>query len=267
MYDLHCHMLPAIDDGAKDLQTALQMARMAADDGITHLACTPHIYPGLFENTVSGIKSALADFQKHLEDAQIPLQLSYGADIQVGPELVSGLRSGTLPSVNETRYFLFEPPHHIPLKSFRPMVFDAVAAGYVPIITHPERLSWIEDYYDDFLAVAEVGGWMQLTCGSVTGRFGKRPKYWAERMLDDGIVYLLATDAHNLSSRPPLMAESEVAAAKWVGDEEASLLVRGRTAAIWNDVDPSKIPRPPGYGDDGKLLPKKKKGLFNRLFG
>jgi len=232
MYDLHCHMLPAIDDGAKDLQTALQMARMAVDDGITHLACTPHIYPGLFDNTPASISHAVDEFRERLAAANIPLQLSYGADIQVVPELLSGLRNGRMPTINNTRYFLFEPPHHVVLPTFKQMVFDVLAAGYVPIITHPERLSWIEDNYDDFLAVADAGGWMQLTCGSVAGRFGKRPQYWSEKMLDDGIVYILATDAHNLRSRPPLMSEGERAAAKWVGDEEASMLVRGRTQAI-----------------------------------
>ena len=267
MYDLHCHILPAIDDGARDLETAIQMARVAADDGITHLACTPHIYPGLFENTHEGIKQAVADFSAKLAEAGVSLNLSYGADIQVQPELLSGLREGKLPTVNQSRYFLFEPPHHVPLPHFKQQVFDVLTAGFVPIITHPERLSWIEDHYDEFLDVAKSGAWMQLTAGSLTGRFGSNPQYWSERMLEDGIVHMLATDGHNLRSRPPLLAEGAEAAVKFVGKEEADRLVMERPRAVWNDVDPATIPKPPGFDAEGNYQGPQKKGFWKKLFG
>ena len=173
MYDLHSHILPAIDDGAIDLSTAMKMAKMAVEDGITHMACTPHIYPGLFENTHQGIQQAVTDLNDYLEKAKIPLTLGYGADIQVVPELLSGLRDGRFPTLNQTRYFLFEPSHHVPMPNFERQVFDVLAAGYIPIVTHPERLGWIEDSYEAFLNVTKAGAWMQITAGSLTGRFGQ----------------------------------------------------------------------------------------------
>ena len=267
MYDLHAHMLPAIDDGAGDLEAALQMAQIAVDDGITHLACTPHIYPGLFDNTHEGIKSAVARFSVELEQAGIPLTLGYGADIQVQPELVQDLREGKLPTVNRSRYFLYEPPHHVPLPHFTRQIFDVVAAGYVPIVTHPERLSWIEDHYDEFIEAAKSGAWMQLTSGSLTGRFGPNARYWSERMLEDGIVHLLATDAHNTSSRPPLLAEGAEAAARFVGREEADRLVMERPQAAWNDADPGTVSRPPGFDAEGNYQGSQKKGFWKKLFG
>jgi len=267
MYDLHCHMLPAIDDGARNLETALAMARMAADDGITHLACTPHIYPGLFPNTPEGISAAVDSFRQELDDAGILLELSYGADIQVVPELLDKLRSGAFPTVKQSRYFLFEPSHHVPLPNFDRLVFDVVSAGYVPIVTHPERLSWIDGHYDEFLAAAQAGAWMQLTAGSLTGRFGRSPKYWSERMLNDGVVHLLATDAHNLKSRPPLLAEGEQAAVKHVGAEEARRLVWDRPQAVWKDMDPVAVSKPPGFDVNGNYIIKKNKGILGRIFG
>ncbi|TNF98647.1 MAG: capsular biosynthesis protein [Gammaproteobacteria bacterium] len=267
MYDLHCHILPAFDDGAKDIDTALAMARIAVDDGITHLACTPHIYPGLFENNTQGIKSALETFSSELDRAAISLELSIGADIQIIPELLGSLQNGAMPTINGSRYFLLEPPHHIPSPHIEQMVFDVVAAGYVPIVTHPERLEWLDDHYDTFLSLADHGAWMQLTSGSITGRFGDGPKYWSEKMLDDGIVYLIATDAHNMTSRAPLLAEGAEAAARWVGQKEARALVYDRPKAVWKNQEISTISLPPAYNENGKLRQKPKKRFFKRMFG
>lgn len=265
MYDIHCHMLPNIDDGAKELKIALQMAQMAEADGITHLACTPHIYPGLYENTAAGIAAAVDLFRQDLLDHGIDLELSYGADIQVVPELVAKLRSGEFPGINKSRYFLFEPPHHVPLPNFRQFVFDAVSAGFVPVITHPERLYWINEHYQEFVAAVEAGAWIQLTAGSVTGRFGRSPKYWSEKMLDDGIVHLLATDAHNTRSRAPLLAEGALAAANIVGKEEATRLVSLRPGAIWKNTDPHHVASPPGFNRHGDVTNIRKRGFFGRM--
>ena len=204
MIDLHCHMLPGIDDGAPDLDTALAMARCAAADGITTTACTPHIYPGLYENEAAGIAAAVEALRGTLAEAGIELQLTVGADIQIVPELLSGLRRGTHPTLGGSRYFLFEPPHHTVPTRFHEILFDVVAAGYVPVITHPERLTWLDDtHYPWFQRAAREGAWIQLTSGALTGRFGRRAQYWSERMLDDGMVHILATDSHDPVHRPP----------------------------------------------------------------
>lgn len=266
MYDLHCHMLPALDDGAKNLDTALAMACMAVEDGITHLAFTPHIYPGLFPNTSEGISAAVGSFSQALDDANISLDLGYGAEIHVVPELLINLRSGIFPTINQSRYFLFELPHHVPIPNFDRLLLNVIDAGYVPIITHPERLAWMNDHYHKLLQVVEAGSWVQMTAGSLTGRFGNRSKYLSEKMLDDGIVHLLATDAHNLKNRPPLLAEGEHAAVKYAGAEEARRLVWDRPQAIWNDIDPADVLRPQGVGVNDSLVINKK-GLLKRIFG
>jgi protein-tyrosine phosphatase len=97
MIDLHCHMLPGIDDGSPDLATSLAMAKIAVADGIQVTACTPHIYPGLYENDSIGIASAVEKFRQALERDSVGLRLTYGADIQIVPELLAGLRCGTHP--------------------------------------------------------------------------------------------------------------------------------------------------------------------------
>ena len=120
MIDLHCHLLPGIDDGPPDLATALEMARIAAAaDGITLTACTPHIYPGLYNNEADQILAAVAAVRLRLQEAGIPLEVTTGADIQLVPELLDGLNSGRFPTLHGSRYFLFEPSHHTVPPRFR----------------------------------------------------------------------------------------------------------------------------------------------------
>ena len=242
MIDLHCHMLPGIDDGAPDLATALRMARVAVADGITCTACTPHIYPGLYENNKQGIVAAVAALRQALAEADIRLELTTGADTHLAPDLLESLRKGLIPTINDSRYLLLEPPHHVAPPRFEESVFQLVGAGYVPVITHPERLTWIETHYPIFERLVKAVCWMQLTAGSVTGGFGKRPLYWSERMLDEGLVHILATDAHRAERRPPLLAAGRDAVAKRLGDEEATCQVLTRPRGILMDHAPSELP-------------------------
>jgi protein-tyrosine phosphatase len=241
MIDLHCHMLPGIDDGAADLAAALAMARVAVADGIAVTACTPHIYPGLYENTALGIRNAIVKLRLELEQAGIPLRLVQGADVHLSPDLLAGLRADRIPCLNGTRYFLLEPPHHVAPPRLEQQVFSFIANGYVPVITHPERLTWIEDHYAMFLRMAKAGAWLQITAGALTGRFGKRPRYWSQRLLDEGPVHIIASDAHSPNRRPPLMAEARVAAARQVGEAESWALVRDRPAGILKNLPADQL--------------------------
>jgi protein-tyrosine phosphatase len=216
--DLHCHILPGIDDGAPDLETALEMARIAVADGIEITACTPHIHRGVYDNDGPRIKAAIEALRVELEQAQIPLRLICGADTHIDGELVAGLRSGRVASLNDTAYFLFEPPHHVAPPRMEHVVFNVMAAGYWPVMTHPERLSWIEDRYDTIERLAARGVLMQITAGSVEG------------------------------SRKPVMSAARERVAKRLGDAEAAAMVTSRPAAIVEGRPPPPL-APRGRGD------------------
>ena len=245
MIDLHCHLLPGIDDGAPDLKVSLAMARCAVADGITVTACTPHIYPGLYENNKDGIAAAITALQAVLVEEGIALQLVIGADTHLAPDLSGAIRAGKVPTLNGSRYLLLEPPHHSVPPRFAESLFHLMTAGIVPVVTHPERLSWIEGNYEVFVRLVKAGAWMQVTAGSLTGRFGRRPKYWAERMLDEGLVHILATDAHHIDQRPPLLAEARDAAATRLGEDEAWNLVRVRPRGIIDNKPVERLPALP----------------------
>jgi protein-tyrosine phosphatase len=260
MIDLHSHILPGMDDGPKSLEMSLAMARIAVDDGITLMACTPHIYPGLYLNDSAGITAARDALQSCLDDHQIALRLTTGADVHLVPGLLDGLREGTVPRLHNSRYFLLEPPHHVAPPRFAESVFQFVAAGYVPVITHPERLSWIEDNFQVFVDLTRQGAWMQVTAGALTGVFGARAKYWGERFVGDGLTHILATDAHSSNRRIPVMSEGKAIAERMLGREEAQLLVEGRQISLLNNSPPSKVAPLPAR----KAANDWWKGLFGR---
>ena len=263
MIDLHCHLLPGIDDGAADEAASLEMARIAAADGIRTVACTPHIYPGLFENDGAGIATRALDLQRRLDEEGIELDLVIGADAHLTPELLGRLKSGTAPTLAGSRYFLLEPSHTVATPHFAEAVFDFVVAGYVPVITHPERLAWIRSHYATFAALVDGGAWMQVTAGSLCGRFGREAQYFGRKMLDDGLVHILATDAHGTRKRAPLLAEGRRAAEQSVGAEEAQRLVVERPQAILDNRPPQEVaPVPALRGVDGPS----KRGFLSRLF-
>jgi protein-tyrosine phosphatase len=265
MIDLHCHILPGIDDGSQDDATSLEMARIAVADGIRTLACTPHIYPGVYENNANGIRARVAALQGKLDAAGIELRLTFGADAHLTPELFRRIKSGTAPTLHGGRYFLLEPPHHVAPPRFEESVFSFTGAGYVPLITHPERLSWIERQYPVFVSLARSGSWIQITAGSLNGRFGSIAQYWAERMLDDGIVHVIATDAHDLKHRAPLLAEGMHAAEKWVGAQEARRLVFERPQAVLGNLLPTQVVPPPALGVSAHR--RRSRGVWAKLLG
>ena len=270
MIDLHCHMLPGIDDGAPDEATSLEMARIAVADGIETTACTPHIYPGLYENDAAGIMARVKGLQSRLAEEGIALKLTVGADAHLTPELLGRLKKGTAPSLAGGRYFLLEPPHTVAPPRFSESTFDFVAAGYIPVLTHPERLSWIKQHYQVFVQLVKAGAWMQITAGSLNGRFGEAAKYFGEKMLDDGLVHILATDAHSLKHRPPLLAEGRRAAEKYVGKEEARRLVVDRPQAILDNRPPREVEPIPALRDagaDGAGGGRSGRGFLSRMFG
>jgi len=242
--DLHCHILPGIDDGASDSSVSLAMAGAMAEQGVTDVACTPHILPGLYHNSGPAIREATQRLQDLLDQEGIPLRLTTGADVHMCPDFISGLRSGRLLTLADSRYVLVEPPHHTAPPQLEDFFFNLMVAGYVPILTHPERLSWVPSRYQIIKKLFQSGVWMQITAGSFAGAFGRNALYWAERMLDEGCVHLIASDAHDAERRPPDLAAGRDLVAKRVGPEEAQHLVITRPMGILKDESPSNLPAP-----------------------
>lgn len=267
MIDLHCHMLPYCDDGAKTLAMALDMARLAVEDGITITACTPHIAPGIYDNRPDILLRGIDLLQQALDQEGIELRLVAGCDAHVRPDFLSALRQNQLLTLNASRYVLFEPTHSVLPPRMDELLFNVMTGGYVPVLTHPERLTWIEQHYDLIRQLARSGVLMQVTAGSLTGRFGPRPRYWAERMVDEGLVFILASDGHNLTSRRPILSEGVAAVASRLGEDEAWHMVLTRPRGLLADMPVCDLPPLPdtGYSAPDRPAASGSWGWLNRL--
>jgi len=235
MIDIHCHLLPGIDDGARDMGEALAMARAAYDNGIRFSIMTPHIHPGRYENSAQTISRSLAQFKVALAKAGIPLKLGMAAEVRLSPEILPMLERDQIPFLGQLdgyRIMLLEFPHsHIPPGADR-LVEKLLAMKVRPIIAHPERNKDVMRKYSKIEPFIEMGCFLQLTASAVAGRFGKMSHKRALQLLGSDAFMMLATDAHNLKARYPELREGYKAAVELVGREDARKLVVDNPMAV-----------------------------------
>lgn len=239
MIDIHCHLLPGIDDGAPDMATALKMAKLAVDNGIEKLVLTPHILPGLYENTHDDIQSVLNEFRRALEEAEIPLDARAAAEIRISPEIRLMLKSDQLPFLGELdgyKVFLLEFPHsHIPPGSDK-LIDWLLNHDIRPMIAHPERNKDVIRKFEKIVPFVSAGCLLQVTAGSIAGNFGEVCLQRSRQMLEQGWVTVLASDAHNLNYRVPDLEPGRAAAAEIVGEVESWQLVEDKPWSIVNGL-------------------------------
>ncbi|WP_145056141.1 tyrosine-protein phosphatase [Lignipirellula cremea] len=220
-YDIHCHILPAIDDGSSSWEMTFAMAKLAVADGVAAIVCTPHQLGTNSQNKGDHIRLLVAETQRRLDKRGIALQLLPGADVRIEPEMMSQLRTGEVVSLGDHRkHVLLELPHELyfPIDN----VLDSLARQkMIGILSHPERNEGILKDRSVLEPLVENGCQMQITAGSLLGEFGPRPRDFSEWMLREGLVHFLASDAHGLKSRRPGLRKAFERAAEIVGEEEA----------------------------------------------
>lgn len=228
MIDIHCHLLPGIDDGPDTLDQSLDLARRAIENGITHAVVTPHVHPGRYNNSVHSIREDVANFRQALADNDIPLKLGFAGEVRLGPEVIELATDDVIPFYGELdgmRLMLLELPHsHVPPGSNK-LVSWLLDHRIRPVIAHPERNKGIMAKIDKIQPFVEMDCLFQVTAGSVAGQFGEPARQCAVQLLEMECVSVLASDAHNLKNRPPQLDHGRDAAAEIVGVEMASELV------------------------------------------
>ena len=235
MIDMHCHFLPGIDDGPDTLDLALDMARMAVADGIYYSVMTPHITPGQFDNRKNGIRTSFEAFREALRAAEIPLRIGMGAEVRLDLEVVQMLGRGEVPYLGSVEGFdilLLEFPHTFVPAGAERFVERLLKQNIRPVIAHPERNREIIQDADKLRPFIDMGCYLQLTAGSLTGDFGRGPRKRARQLLETNAFKVLATDAHNLGLRKPVLSRGLAAAAAIIGEREAENMVYRNPAQI-----------------------------------
>lgn len=235
MIDLHSHLLYSVDDGAATLDESLELARMAVADGIHTSVLTPHIHPGRYSNQRSNLLARVLKFQGELDAAGIPLQLRLGGEVRLGIESLELVLEGEVPflgAVGGYKIMLLEFPHQMIPVGSQQFIEKLLAMKIRPLIAHPERNKAVMAQADRIRVFVDSGCWLQVTAGSVAGRFGAASQETANWLLKNDLVHVLATDAHNIANRPPILSEGRQAAAALVGESRAWDLVYERPAQI-----------------------------------
>ncbi|WP_290869899.1 CpsB/CapC family capsule biosynthesis tyrosine phosphatase [Aquabacterium sp.] len=206
MIDFHSHILPGIDDGARDLAEALAIARAHVADGTRCVVATPHIYPGVFDNTPATIAAAHATLVAAIADEGIALEIQWAAEVRAGADVIDMLAQGTLPFLGQDgpwRHLLLElPDHQIPVGTDK-LVAMLMRQHVKPVIAHPERNKGVMADVQKIKPLVDLGCLLQVTAGSVLGEFGSRAQHTAEQLIDQGWVHALASDAHRTTTRAP----------------------------------------------------------------
>jgi protein-tyrosine phosphatase len=206
--DIHCHLVPDIDDGAKTWDESLAMARMAVADGIQTIVVTPHQLGAYGHNTGDVIRARTRQLQQFLSDNEVKLRVLPGGDVRIEAEMISRLRTGEVMTLADRRkHVLLELPHELyfPLEG---VLDELVAIGMTGILSHPERNQGILKNREVLEPLVDKGCLMQITAGSVMGTFGPHCQQFCDWMLERGLVHFVATDAHSPKSRRPLMARA-----------------------------------------------------------
>ncbi len=246
MIDLHCHILPGVDDGPASQDESLAMARIAVEDGIHAVVATPHTLNGIYSNPLREVISKVATLQKSLSENHIDLLLYVGADVHLCPHLVDRITSGDAPTINDTgNFILLElPSQTIPKKGVKDEIFALKLNGITPIITHPERNAIIQHDPEILYEFISMGALSQVTAMSLTGDFGMRVKHSTEILLKYRLAHIIASDAHSSDNRPPVLSRAVENAAEILGNnEEAERMVTEVPSAIVSGKMPD-IPEP-----------------------
>ena len=233
MVDIHHHLLPGLDDGSDSIETSVEMVKLAARDGITHIVCTPHAN-GQYRYDPAVNAGKTSELRSRLATENIPITLGNGCDFHLSFDNVTDAkRDPGRYSINGLGYLLVEPPDYGIPPGLTETFYELELAGLSPILTHPERNPTLQAEPERMRPWLRGGLLVQVTADSLTGHKGRRAERMAHMLLEKRWVHFLATDAHNTTSRPPRMREAhDLVAAKYSASYAHALCVTNPLAAF-----------------------------------
>lgn len=253
--DIHCHILPGLDDGAPSLDVSLGMAKMAVQDGTTHLVATPHAN-FQFRYDPPRIAQLRQELQAAIGEE---LELLIGCDFHLSYENVQdALTNPRKYSINGGRYLLVEFAEMFNMDVMETVLQQLLGEGLIPVLTHPERNPVFQQHPELAARYVRLGCIVQVTASSLTGDFGKQAARSGIDLLDRELIHVLASDGHSTRHRLPCLAAAAEFVAERKGETVARALVSDNPGAIIAD-------QPLPYSPDGHARAGKKKGFWSML--
>ena len=209
MVDLHCHLLPGIDDGSKNMDISLRLAHEAVENGVTHALLTPHHMNGRFVNHKQDVIQLTDQFRQQLASHNIPLTVFPGQEVRINGGLIEALDKDDILFADEgNRYLMLEfPDDDVPHYTSQ-MIFKLQQRGITPVIVHPERNTKIMAHPELLYELLQKGCLSQITASSYVGTFGKKVANFSQRLIANGQCYVFASDTHDLPGRKYEMCQA-----------------------------------------------------------
>ncbi|MFG6114170.1 tyrosine-protein phosphatase [Halobacillus sp. MO56] len=202
MIDIHCHILPGVDDGAQTMADSITMAKEALEQGIDTIIATPHHLNGKYENPRLTIFHKVQELNEELKRAGVDLTVLPGQETRINGDMITDLEKEEILPLNvDSSYVFVELPSDQVPQYTKQMLFDMQRAGYKPIIVHPERNKKLMEDPDLLYHFVKGGAYTQVTAGSVAGKFGKNIQKFTHQLIKSNLTHLIASDAHNIGSR------------------------------------------------------------------
>ncbi|UCE40721.1 MAG: hypothetical protein JSV17_14925 [Candidatus Aminicenantes bacterium] len=246
MIDLHCHILPGLDDGAKTLDHAIEMGRNAWEDGITKIVATPHVFrENISQTDFVSIRQKKEDLKKALEENNIPIELVAGAEVHISHNLIDEIRKNRQDLViNRGSYVVVEFPQVHVFFSVKDLFFDLMNEGIIPIIAHPERNSVFMEKPSLLYELIRMGALVQSNSGSFVGRYGREVEEIAFRFLQYQFTHFIGSDGHGVHSIPPILSEAVRIISPVIGEKNAHMLVQDNPQAVIDNQELPYLPDP-----------------------
>jgi protein-tyrosine phosphatase len=233
MVDLHCHILPALDDGPQSLEESLEMCRIAYRDGIRTVVAVAHTNNGIYSNDVQTVLAAVQRLGDEVKQLGLEMEILPGSDVFVDPAMLQMIHDGQVVTLNHpSRAVMLEFPEFLIPDIMRSFLESLINGGIVPVISHPERTPQFSDHSGLLRELVQMGALSQVTALSLTGGFGPRSQRIARALLERGLVHAIASDAHSIQHRPPVLSQAVEEAAKILGTKQALSLVDENPRAI-----------------------------------
>ncbi len=238
MIDIHTHILPGVDDGSPRTAESLEMLRLAAASGVETVIATPHSnLPGVYANyNGEWLQASFDRLIRRAEEEEIPVRILRGMEVYATEDLPQLLEAGRVLTLNDSRYVLMEFDFHEQANWCTRMLESVLEAGYTPIVAHPERYYavWQEPWC--VYPWLEMGAHVQLTRGSILGKFGREAKRAADYLLQHNLVACIASDAHGSRNRIPEMDDILRYITAKYSPEYADMLLTENPAKICADM-------------------------------
>ncbi len=240
MIDLHCHILPGIDDGPRDWDESIELCRSMVDDGITRAVATPHLIDGVYDNRKPKVDALVEELRRRLAESGVALRIESGAEVDLSSRLVTE-PSSDLPALAGGKAVLLEMPVAVIPHAMDEIIFAATSRGLLPVLAHPERNELLQQDTAIAQRWVDAGAALQIDGDSLLGVWGRGAKRCAESLLLSGLVHALASDAHSCKRRPPRLRRALDAAKAIVGDEADKLVGQGPELILQGRCPPTPL--------------------------